>query len=173
MYVSNTDIAYLMTDTVEQSFIVTFWAQWLSPKSTEKGEKAISSATFTKTKFLPWGIYLKWLYKQPPGFRISIISQLRAKIAFNGLVTLRSREQVASACGLSYVFQLQKKVTWQKPRDSLSQDQLITMTAWGVILTITSGSTWYRRSNFKTLTLPLAVARGTLRHNHLFTHHLI
>jgi len=61
MYILNTDIAYLMTDTIEQSFIMTSWAQWLSPKSTKKGEKAISSATFTKTKFLTQEIYVNWL----------------------------------------------------------------------------------------------------------------
>jgi len=66
--------------------------------------KAISSATFTKTKNLTRGIYVKWLYKQLPGFRISIISLLRGKIAFFSIVTLRSCERVAFACGLSYEY---------------------------------------------------------------------
>jgi len=77
----------------------------MSPSITvcDFGKKAISSTTFTKTKILPRGIYVNWLYKQPPGFMISIISQLWAKIAFDGIITLRSCEQVVSACGLSYL----------------------------------------------------------------------
>jgi len=46
------------------------------------GGKAISSATFTRTKYLTWGIDVNWLYKQLPGFTIFIISLSWGKIAF-------------------------------------------------------------------------------------------
>ena len=64
-------------------------------------KKAISSTIFMgKNNFTPV-IYVKCLHKQVQGFRIFLMSLLRCKIAYVGVVTLRSRDGVAAYLSIS------------------------------------------------------------------------
>ena len=75
---------------------------WLKAKNSEKDEKAISSANLAKTKNVKPGIYDNNVLKCIPGYTFSNNQLLRVEIAFDGVVTVWSCDQVVYGCGLSY-----------------------------------------------------------------------
>ena len=88
-------LTYYMEETkVKKRIMVGPSTWWLRAKSSEKDENAILSTDFAKTNNVRPGIHENNVLKRISGYTFSNNQLLRVEIAFDGVVTVWSCDQV-------------------------------------------------------------------------------